>query len=108
MIQGEGHEAGKSLTGQEDIMKASRSIQMLKTATRNAFPDAYTRYLRWQHKRVPVSARIAPILASDVAPIYYDDHFDRLQRSYTQWWPEYGYDEYSTWARGCERAMMVL
>jgi SAM-dependent methyltransferase len=43
-----------------------------------------------------------------VASTYCDEHFERLQRSYTQWWPEYGYDEYSTWARGCERAMKLL
>jgi ubiquinone/menaquinone biosynthesis C-methylase UbiE len=55
-----------------------------------------------------LSARIAPILAADADPIYYDDHFERLQRSYKQWWPEYGYDEYSTWTRGCERAIKLL
>ena len=98
---------GNRLSG-EETMKSSRPIQMLITATQNVFPGAYTRYLRWQHKRVPLSAQIAPILASDAAPIYYDEHFERLQRSYTQWWPEYGYDEYSTWVRGCERATKLL
>ena len=89
-------------------MKPGRSMQTLKNAAKSAFPDAYTRYLRWQHRRVPLSARIAPILASKADPICYDEHFERLQGSYTQWWPEYGYDEYSTWARGCQRAMKVL
>jgi SAM-dependent methyltransferase len=98
---------GESLTGQE-AMKWSGPIQALKNAAKGAFPDAYTRYLRWQRKRVPLSARIAPILASDADPIYYDEHFERLQRSYSQWWPEYGYDEYSTWKRGCERAIKLL
>ena len=89
-------------------MRSFRPIQTLKTAAKSAFPDTYTRYLRWQHKRVPLSARIAPIVASDADPIYYDEHFERLQRSYTQWWPEYSYDEYSTWMRGYERAMKLL
>src|SRR5436190_4672996 len=89
-------------------MTSSRPIQTLKNAAKNTFPAAYMRYLQWQRKRVPLSARIAHILRSDAAPIYYDEHFERLQRSYTQWWPEYGYDDYSTWARGCERAVKLL
>ena len=89
-------------------MISSGRIPMLKDAVKNAFPSAYARYVRWQYDRVPLSARIAPILRSDADPIYYDEHFERLQRSYTQWWPEYGYDEYSTWIRGYERAMKLL
>ena len=108
MAQGEGHEVAKSLTSQQGIKKPSSPIETLKSAAKSVFPDVYTRYLRWQYKRVPLSVRIAPILTSDADPIYYDGHFERLQRSYTQWWPEYGYDEYSTWTRGYERAMKLL
>jgi len=99
---------GKSLTGQEGRVRPSGPIQTIKDAAKSAFPDAYARYLRWQHKRVPLSARIAPILSANADPIYYDEHFEKLQRSYTQWWPEYGYDEYSTWTRGYERTMKLL
>ena len=105
MGQSERHEVAKSLTGQDGII---RPIQALKNAAKGVFPGAYAHYLRWQHKRVPLSARIAPMLASDADPIYYDEHFERLQRSYSRWWPEYGYDEYSTWTRGYERAMKLL
>lgn len=89
-------------------MIPGRPIRTLKNAAKIAFPSTYTRYVRWQHKRIPLLARIAPILASDADPIHYDECFERLQCSYTQWWPEYGYDEYSTWVRGYERAMKLL
>ena len=81
---------------------------MLKDAAKKALPGAYARYLRWQYNRVPLVRRIAPILASDSPPICYDEHFEKLQNSYTKWWGEYGYDGYSTWARGCERAITLL
>ena len=89
-------------------MRSSAPIQILKDVAKHVLPDAYAGYVRWRYKRVPLSARIAPIVASDADPMYYDEHFERLQSTYTQWWPEYGYDEYSTWARGCERAMKLL
>jgi len=83
-------------------------IKWLKEAMKAAFPRGYDRYLRLQYARVPLMRRIAAILASDAQPIHYDDHFDRLQNSGKQYWPEYGYDSYSTWARGCERAVKLL
>jgi SAM-dependent methyltransferase len=89
-------------------MSGYRPVQLLKDAAKNALPDAYARYLRWQYARVPLAARIAPILASDSLPTCYDEHFEKLQYAYTKWWPEYGYDAYSTWARGCERAMRLM
>lgn len=89
-------------------MNEYRPVQALKDAAKNAFPRAYGRYLRWKYDRVPLHRRIAPILASGALPTYYDESFEDLQKSYTKWWPEYGYDSYSTWARGCERAVKLL
>jgi len=80
----------------------------LKEAVKKALPRAYSHYLQWQYQRVPVPKRIAPILASTRAPVFYDGEFERLQRAYGQWWPDYGYDGYSTWARGCERAIKLF
>jgi len=89
-------------------MHTTIATTALLGAAKNAFPNAYARYLQWQYRRVPLATRIAPILASNARPTYYDEHFERLQSSYTQWWPEYGYDSYGTWARGCERAIKLL
>lgn len=83
-------------------------MKRLKNAAKEAFPHAYAGYLRWQGKRTPLRRRIAPILASNSQPICYDELFERLQNSYTQWWPEYEYDEFATWARGRERAVKLL
>jgi ubiquinone/menaquinone biosynthesis C-methylase UbiE len=89
-------------------MDGYRPLQMLKDAAKKRLPGAYARYVRWQYDRVPLTRRIAPILASDSQSTCYDEHFEKLQNSYTQWWPEYSYDEYSTWTRGYERAMKLL
>ncbi len=83
-------------------------VNRLKNAAKEMFPKAYAGYLRWQDRRIPLRTRIAPILASNSRPTYYDDHFECLRNSYVQWWPEYEYDEYGTWARGCERAVKLL
>src|ERR1700674_4026741 len=95
MAQGEGHEVGKSLSGQK-AMRSSGPIQTLKDAAKHVFPDAYAGYLRWQYEKVPLSTRIAPILASHAAPSYYDEQFEQLQSAYKKWWEDYGYDRYST------------
>jgi SAM-dependent methyltransferase len=89
-------------------MRSLAPIQLLKDAAKQTFPAAYDGYLRWLYKRVPISARIAPILVSQAEPICYDEQFDRLQSRYTKWWEDYGYDGYSTWARGFERAAKLL
>src|SRR5271165_3963440 len=89
-------------------MRPSRRIQLLKDVAKSAFPGAYARYVHWQYERAPLSRRIEPLLASNSAPRYYDERFEELQSSYSRWWPEYGFDNYSTWARGCERAIKLL
>jgi SAM-dependent methyltransferase len=98
---------GRSLSEQKR-MRSSGPIQTLKDAARSVFPDAYAGYLRWQYKRAPLSTRITPILASHAAPSYYDERFEQLQSAYSKWWDEYGYDQYSTWARGFERAVKLM
>jgi SAM-dependent methyltransferase len=89
-------------------MNTLASIAKLKSLGRNAFPNAYSRYIRWQYQRIPLAERIVPILSSAQPPQHYDDMFERLQSSYKQWWGEYGFDGYSTWRRGCERAVSLL
>jgi SAM-dependent methyltransferase len=83
-------------------------VEGLKESVKKTFPRTYAQYLQWQYRRTPVTARIAPILASTRAPMFYDGEFERLQQTHAQWWPDYGYDSYSTWARGCERAIKLL
>jgi len=86
----------------------TKTQKVLFDAAKKSFPNAYARYLQWQHRKMPLTTRIVPLLASGAQPICFDEHFEKLQSSYTQWWPEYGYDSYSTWARGCERAIKLL
>jgi SAM-dependent methyltransferase len=90
------------------LSRLTVSVQRLRGGVKKIFPELYAHYLRWQFRRLPISNRIAPILASSRPPIFYDGEFERLQRAYRQWWPDYGYDGYSTWARGCERAIKLL
>jgi len=89
-------------------MRSSGPIQALKDAVKNVFPDAYAGHLRRQYKKAPLVTRIAPILASNTAPSYYDDRFEQLQNGYSKWWEEYGYDGYCTWVRGFQRAVKLM
>ena len=55
-----------------------------------------------------MAERLAPILEESQTPESYDSEFETLQNSYSKWWDDYGFDGYSTWARGCERATRLL
>ena len=83
-------------------------MQTLGHLGKRAFPSAYSRYIRWQYRRVSLAKRVEAILCSDESPSYYDDEFEALQNSYTRWWGDYEYDGYSTWARGFERALKLM
>jgi len=89
-------------------MKDIGPVAMFKNTAKRALPVAYSRYLQWRYSRIPLSERVAPILASTAKPETYDDHFDQLQNSYGKWWDDYGYDRYATWKRGCERVTKLL
>lgn len=69
---------------------------------------ARTLYARWHNELPRLARRISPVLSSSEAPEYYDDKFDELQSAYFKWWADYDYDAYSTWRRGCERALSLL
>jgi len=86
---------------------------------RMTFPEAYRLYLRLRVRQAPPPRQISladkleqvkEILCSNEEPRYYDSEevFNKLQNSYTQWWPDYRYDAYSTWARGTERTVALL
>lgn len=78
----------------------------LRDKAKRTFPDVYARYVGWQRSKQRL--RVAEILSSLDPPQHYDSEFDALQTSHTQYWPDYRYDFYSTWARGYERAGKLL
>ena len=83
-------------------------MQPLKEIAKRTFPGAYSRYVRWQHTRVPLAERVRPVLQSPETPQYHDSDFDRLQNRYSKWWDEYEFDSHSTWMRGYQRSLHLV
>jgi SAM-dependent methyltransferase len=73
---------------------------------KRTFPGMYDHYV--QHEVRKMLKQVAAIVASPEPPQRYDAEFDTIQSSFKPWWGDYGYDAYSTWARGCERAVSLL
>lgn len=80
----------------------------IKIIAKQMFPGLYTRWVDWQKKTLP--NKVANILSHSELPQHYDDEdvFARLQYVYKKDTPKYGYDKYSTWRRGSERAINLL
>ena len=82
-------------------------IQNTKANARRKFPKLYGHWAKWQKGRL--AEQVSQILASkEPYKNYGEDVFDRLQQVSGQIWDEYGFDKYSTWRRGVERALRLL
>lgn len=71
------------------------------------FPSMYEQWVKLHNDKQRASW--IQILNQDTPPSYYDSEiiFDKLQNEYSGV-PEYGYDAYSTWKRGVDRANELL
>jgi 2-polyprenyl-3-methyl-5-hydroxy-6-metoxy-1,4-benzoquinol methylase len=82
-------------------------LDSVKRTLRKSYPKLYGDWVRYCSRSFP--AKVSRILADPTPPrTLGSKEFDLLQSQYTQWWPNYGYDDYSKWQRGVERAIELI
>lgn len=82
-------------------------MRKIKSAAKHCLPRLYSRLV--EKKRKALKQRVEMILASSDEPHFEqtESAFDKLQVEY-RGVPEYGYDPFSTWARGVDRCKELL
>lgn len=82
-------------------------IKNLKAFIKNASPGLYKWHLKREKHQILQRVRLILEDASQSVNLN-DDEFFILQDQYTQWWPQYDFDQYSTGLRSFERAISFL
>lgn len=82
-------------------------LSTIKRWGRERAPNFYKRYAKFQESGL--RRKVIRILNDGRDPVQLgESEFDTLQRNYTQWWPQYNFDAYSTAHRAYGRAQSFL